>query len=80
MVYEPHKALEGLQGVGFQGKNCFTKKVSNVSKINYGFTKHEKINKKNYMTFCICPKQYTTDRSTSLVCVQLKKRGFEKIL
>ena len=28
---------EGLQGVGFQGKNCFTKLVSNFSEINFGF-------------------------------------------
>ena len=38
VVYEPHKALEGLQGVRFQGTNCFTKMVSNFSEINYGFT------------------------------------------
>ena len=36
VVYEPHRALEGLQGVGFQGKNCFTEMVSNFSEINYG--------------------------------------------
>ena len=56
VVYEPHRALEGLQGVGFQGTNCFTKMVSNFSEINYGFTKHEKMNKKNYMTFWYMPK------------------------
>ena len=38
VVYEPHKTLEGLQGVGFQGKICFTKMVSNFSEINFGFT------------------------------------------
>ena len=49
-VYEPYKyrALESLEGVGFQGKNCFTKMVSNFSEINYGFTKHEKMNRKYY--------------------------------
>ena len=31
VVYEPHRVLEGLQGVGFQGKNCFTKMASNFS-------------------------------------------------
>ena len=25
VVYEPYRALEGLQGVWFQGKNCFIK-------------------------------------------------------
>ena len=34
-VYEPYRVLEGLQGVGFQGKNCFTKLVSNVSEIDF---------------------------------------------
>ena len=40
VVYEPYKyrALEGLEGVGFQGKNRFTKIVSNFSEINYSFT------------------------------------------
>ena len=38
VVYEPYRVLEGLQGVGFQGKNCFTKLVSNFSEINFGFT------------------------------------------
>ena len=38
MVYEPNRALEGLQGVGFQGKNCFTKLVSNFYEINFDFT------------------------------------------
>ena len=33
VVYEPYRVLEGLQGVGFQGKNCFTKLVSNFSEI-----------------------------------------------
>ena len=36
-VYEPILKLQGLQGVGFQGKNGFTKMVSNVSKIDFGF-------------------------------------------
>ena len=36
-VYEPILKLQGLQGVGFQGKKCFTKMVSNVSEINFGF-------------------------------------------
>ena len=31
VVYEPHRALEG---VGFQGKNCFTKMVSNLSDLS----------------------------------------------
>ena len=35
VVYAPHRALEGLQGVGFQGKNCFTKMVSNFSEIKF---------------------------------------------
>jgi hypothetical protein len=46
VVYETHRVLDGLQGVGFQGKNCLTKMVSNFSEINYGFTKHEKMSKK----------------------------------
>jgi hypothetical protein len=39
VVYEPHRELRGLQGVGFQGKNCFIKMVPNFSEINFGFTK-----------------------------------------
>ena len=46
VVYEPYRVLRGLQGVGFRGKECFTKMVSNFSEINSGFTYHEKINKK----------------------------------
>ena len=46
VVYEPHRVLRGLQGVGFQGKKCFTKMVSNFFEINFGFTYHEKINRK----------------------------------
>ena len=38
VVYEPYKVLEGLQGVGFQGKNCFTKMVSNFSETDFGFS------------------------------------------
>ena len=38
VVYEPYRALEGLQGVRFQGKNCLTKLVSNFSEIDFGFT------------------------------------------
>ena len=41
VVYEPHRELRGLQGVGFQGKNCFIKMVPNFSEINFGFTFHE---------------------------------------
>ena len=37
-VYEPHRSLECLQGVLFQGKNHSTKMVSNFSEINYGLT------------------------------------------
>jgi hypothetical protein len=37
VVYEPHRALAGLQGVGFEGKNFFTKMVSNFSENNFGF-------------------------------------------
>ena len=39
VVYGPHRELRGLQGVGFQGKNCFIKMVPNFSEINFGFTK-----------------------------------------
>ena len=46
VVDEPHGVLEGLQGVRFQGKNFFTKMVSNFSEINYGFTYYEKISNK----------------------------------
>ena len=38
VVYESYRALEGLQGVGFQGKNCFTKLVSNFSETDFGFS------------------------------------------
>ena len=30
VVYEPYRALECLQGVGFQGKICFSKMVSKL--------------------------------------------------
>ena len=36
VVYEPYRALEGLEDVGFQGKNCFTKMASNFSEIDCG--------------------------------------------
>ena len=36
-VYEPILKLQGLQGVGFQGKNGFTKMASNFSEIDFGF-------------------------------------------
>ena len=36
VVYGPNRALEGLQGVRFQGKNCFTKLVPNFSEIRVG--------------------------------------------
>ena len=48
VVYEPYRALEGLQGVAFQGKNCLTKMVPNFSKTDFGFSKYEKMNKKYY--------------------------------
>ena len=38
VAYELHRVLEDLKGVGFQGKNCFTKMVSNFSEIDFGFT------------------------------------------
>ena len=38
LVYVPHRAVEGLQGVGFEGENCFTKTVLNFSEINFGST------------------------------------------
>ena len=38
VVYEPYRALEVLEDVGFQGKNCFTKMASNFSDIDFGFT------------------------------------------
>ena len=37
VVYEPYRVLEGLKGVGFQGKNCFTKMALNFSEIDFGF-------------------------------------------
>ena len=42
VVYEPYRALEGLEDVRFQGKNCFTKMASNFSKIDFGFKQQEK--------------------------------------
>ena len=38
VVYEPCSALEGLRVVDFQGKNCFTKLVSNFSETDFGFS------------------------------------------
>ena len=46
VAYELHRVLEDLKGVGFQGKNCFTKKVSNFSEIDFGIPKHKKVIKK----------------------------------
>ena len=47
VVYEPNRALEGLQGVAFQGKNClrskrviylvFLKRTNFVIKNNYKY-------------------------------------------
>ena len=48
VVYEPYRALEGFQVVGFQGKNCFTKMVPNFSETDFGFSYHEKMDKKYY--------------------------------
>jgi hypothetical protein len=47
VVCGPILKLQGLEGVGFQGKNCFTKMVSNFSEIDFGFIYHEKMSK-NY--------------------------------
>ena len=47
VVYGPYRALEGLEDVRFQGKNCFTKMASNFSEIDCGFRQHEKMSK-NY--------------------------------
>ena len=60
VVYGPNRALEGLQGVGFQGKNCFTRLVPNFSKINFGFSKYEKMNKKYYYGICYLPRSTDT--------------------
>ena len=44
VAYELHRVLEDLKGVGFQGKNCITKMVSNFSEIDFGIPKHKKKN------------------------------------
>ena len=54
VVFEPHRVLECLQGVRFQGKNCFTKTVSNFSEIDFGIPKqksYQKISKNIIKTF-----------------------------
>ena len=52
VAYELPRVLEDLKGVGFQGKNCITKMVSNFSEIDFGIPKHKKkISKNNNMTF-----------------------------
>ena len=38
VVYKPCRALEGLRGVDFQGKDCFTKLVSNFSETDFGYS------------------------------------------
>ena len=43
-VYEPILKLQGLEGVGFQGKNSFRKMVSNLSEIDCGMKKWAKKN------------------------------------
>ena len=76
VVYEPYRVLEGLQGVGFQGKNCFTKLVSNFSEIDFGFTIY--ITWKNEQKilirqFGICPGQCTSDRRSGVLKKIFKK-------
>ena len=80
VVYEPHRGLEGLQGVGFQGKNCFTKMFSNFSEIDFGFRQHEEMSKKYYYNILVSARVNVQlmGESTRLVCVQLKERDFEK--
>ena len=45
-VTGPIWELQCLEGVKFQGKKCFTKMASNFSEIKFGFTYHEKMNRK----------------------------------
>ena len=84
MVYEPHRVLECLQSVGFQGKNCFTKTVSNFSEIDFGIPKHKKVIKKFQKIllwhFGICPGQCTTDgREYELSPCPIKEARFKKM-
>ena len=48
VAYELHRVLEDLKGAGFQGKNCFTKMLSNFSEIDFGIPKHKKRKIKKY--------------------------------
>jgi hypothetical protein len=41
VVYGPILKLQGFECIGFQGKNCITKMVSNFSNINFGFTQEQ---------------------------------------
>ena len=83
MVYEPYRALEGLQGVGFQGKNCLTKwsqtslkSILALHNIKNGL----KMNRKYYYDILVSKRDNAQliRESTRLACVQLKERDFEK--
>ena len=54
--------------------------VSNFSEINFGFTQHEKMNRKNYYDNSVSAQDnaHLIGESTRLVCVQLKERDFLK--
>ena len=45
-VSGPIWELQRFEAVKFQGIKCFTKMASNFSEINFGFTYHEKMNRK----------------------------------
>ena len=62
----------------FKVKFALQKRSKTSPKSIMALQNMKKWTKKIIWHFGICPKQCTTDRSTSLVCVQLKKRGFEK--
>ena len=60
VVYEPYRALEGLQGVGFQGKNCLTKWSQTSPKSILALHTMKKWTKNSNMTFWYLPRSIDT--------------------
>ena len=80
VVCEPYRALESVQGVRFQGKNCFTKMASKLLLNWFWLFITWKVNKKYYYDILVSAwvNVKLMGESTRLVCVQLQERDFEK--
>ena len=80
VVYEPYRVLEGLKGVGFQGKNYFKKWPQTSPKLILALYNMKKWKKKYYYDILVSAwvNVELMGESTRLVCVQLQERDFEK--